>query len=67
MTKSDIDLTARILSMGKLHHAMTGAIAIAVAAAIPGTIVENGEWTVVKAVMSRSAKRLMEGWVRVPI
>jgi probable AcnD-accessory protein PrpF len=95
--KGDIDFTARILSMGKLHHAMTGtgAIAIAVAAAIPGTIIErtvgkrsdeicfghpsgslsvgantvleNGEWTVVKAVMSRSARRLMEGWVRVPI
>lgn len=25
----------------------------------------NGEWTVVKAVMSRSARVLMEGWVRV--
>jgi 2-methylaconitate cis-trans-isomerase PrpF len=73
----------------------TGAIAIAVAAAIPGTIIEctlgkrsdeicfghpsgslsvgasavleNGEWTIVKAVMSRSARRLMEGWVRVPV
>jgi 2-methylaconitate isomerase len=27
---------------------------------------ENGEWTVVKAIMSRSARVLMEGWVRVP-
>jgi hypothetical protein len=38
---SDIDLCARIFSMGKLHHAMTGtgAVAIAVAAAIPGTVV----------------------------
>jgi probable AcnD-accessory protein PrpF len=94
----DIDVTARIFSMGKLHHAMTGtgAVAIAVAAAIPGTIVQrslragcdparirfghpsgtlavgaqafrqNGEWTVTRAVMSRSARRLMEGWVRVP-
>jgi 2-methylaconitate isomerase len=37
----DVDLVARILSMGKLHHAMTGtgAVAIAVAAAVPGTIV----------------------------
>jgi 2-methylaconitate cis-trans-isomerase PrpF len=93
-----IDLTARILSMGKLHHAMTGtgAVAIAVAAAIPGTIVQrcvrpgsdpaqtrfghpsgtltvgaeavqrDGQWAVTKAVMSRSARRLMEGWVRVP-
>ncbi len=26
----------------------------------------NGEWTVVKAVMSRSARVLMEGWVRIP-
>jgi len=95
---NDIGVTARILSMGVLHHAMTGtgAVAIAVAAAIPGTIVnaavrpgtpgdavrfghpsgtlavgaearqEGGEWKVTKAVMSRSARRLMEGWVRVP-
>jgi 2-methylaconitate cis-trans-isomerase PrpF len=26
----------------------------------------NGEWSVKKAVMSRSARVLMEGWVRVP-
>jgi 2-methylaconitate isomerase len=26
----------------------------------------NGEWTVTKALMSRSARVLMEGWVRVP-
>jgi 2-methylaconitate cis-trans-isomerase PrpF len=26
----------------------------------------NGEWIVTKAVMSRSARVLMEGWVRVP-
>ena len=26
----------------------------------------GGEWTVVKAIMSRSARVLMEGWVRVP-
>ena len=26
----------------------------------------NGEWTVKKAIMSRSARVLMEGWVRVP-
>lgn len=95
--RSEIDITARILSMGKLHHAMTGtgAVAIAVAAAIPGTIVQrvagrradgrirfghpsgslavgaeavhhNGEWLVTRAMMSRSARRLMEGWVRVP-
>lgn len=37
----EIDLLARILSMGKLHHAMTGtgAVAIAAAAAIPGSLV----------------------------
>jgi 2-methylaconitate cis-trans-isomerase PrpF len=84
--------------MGVLHHAMTGtgAVAIAVAAAIPGTVVqrtlrpgsdpsrtvfghpsgtlavgaeakqEGSQWRVTKAVMSRSARRLMEGWVRVP-
>jgi 2-methylaconitate cis-trans-isomerase PrpF len=26
----------------------------------------NGQWTVARAVMSRSARVLMEGWVRVP-
>lgn len=40
---TDIDLNARILSMGKLHHAMTGtgAVAIAAAAAVPGTVVSR--------------------------
>ncbi len=92
-----IDLLARIFSMGVLHHAMTGtgAVAIAAAAAIPGTVVsrlapagadgrvrfghpsgtlsvgaeaveEGGQWAVRKVMMSRSARRLMEGWVRVP-
>ena len=38
---ASIDLLARIFSMGVLHHAMTGtgAVAIAAAAAIPGTLV----------------------------
>ena len=27
---------------------------------------ENGQWVVKKAVMSRSARVLMEGWVRIP-
>jgi 2-methylaconitate cis-trans-isomerase PrpF len=27
---------------------------------------QNGEWIVTKAIMSRSARRLMEGWVRIP-
>ncbi len=42
---SSIDLLARIFSMGVLHHAHdrhgTGAVAIAAAAAIPGTIVSR--------------------------
>ena len=93
----EIDLRVRALSMGKLHHAMMGtaAVAIAAAAAVPGTVVsdaagggerkavrfghpsgtlrvgaeavqKNGQWTVTRAVMSRSARILMEGWVRVP-
>src|SRR5262249_40570071 len=96
-----IDLLARIFSMGVLHHAMTGtgAVAIAAAAAIPGTGVSRiahggqdrgkdgrvrfghpsgtlavgaeaceqaGQWTIRKVMLSRSARRLMEGWVRVP-
>lgn len=38
-----IDIAARIMSMGQLHHAMTGtgAVAIAAAAAVPGTIVSR--------------------------
>jgi probable AcnD-accessory protein PrpF len=94
---ADIDLNVRALSMGKLHHAMmgTGAVAIATAAAIPGTLVNlaagggernsvvfghpsgtlkvgaeaverDGEWKVTKVVMSRSARVLMEGAVRIP-
>ena len=93
----DIDVLVRALSMGKLHHAMMGtaAVAIATAAAIPGTLVNlaagggdrtsvtfghpsgtlqvgaeakevSGQWTATKAIMSRSARILMEGWVRVP-
>jgi probable AcnD-accessory protein PrpF len=94
---AEVDVLVRAMSMGKLHHAMMGtaAVAIGVAAAIPGTLVnlaagggerssvrfghpsgtlrvgaqatlENGEWVVTKAIMSRSARVLMEGWVRVP-
>jgi 2-methylaconitate cis-trans-isomerase PrpF len=97
VTPGSIDLLARIFSMGVLHHAMTGtgAVALAAAAAIPGTLVhrvapagadgrvrfghpsgtlsvgaeareEAGQWVVGKVMMSRSARRLMEGWVRVP-
>jgi 2-methylaconitate isomerase len=38
-----IDMNARIFSMGKLHHAMTGtgAVAIAAAAVIPNTVVNT--------------------------
>jgi len=40
VASQDIDVLARIISMGKLHHAMTGtgAVGIAAACAIPGTI-----------------------------
>lgn len=93
----DIDVLVRALSMGKLHHAMMGtaAVAIATAAAIPGTLVNdaaggidrenvvfghpsgtlavgaqaqqvNGKWQATKAVMSRSARILMEGKVHIP-
>jgi 2-methylaconitate cis-trans-isomerase PrpF len=27
----------------------------------------GGEWTIRKVSMSRSARRIMEGWVRVPV
>ena len=93
----DIDLNVRAMSMGKLHHAMMGtaSVAIATAAAVPGTLVNlaagggtreavrfghpsgtlrvgaavaqvEGQWAVTRAVMSRSARVLMEGAVRVP-
>ncbi|WP_264405550.1 2-methylaconitate cis-trans isomerase PrpF [Vibrio owensii] len=94
---SEVDILVRALSMGKLHHAMMGtaAVAIASAACVPGTLVnlaaggggkesvtfghpsgtlkvgakakqtEQG-WVVEKAIMSRSARILMEGFVRVP-
>ena len=43
VSAQDIHLNARIFSMGKLHHAMTGtgAVGLAAAAAIPGTIVSE--------------------------
>lgn len=98
-----VDLLVRALSMGKLHHAMMGtaAVAIAAAACVPGTLVNQAAgggqrsqvtfghpsgtltvgatiegmiiegqtqpvWQITKAVMSRSARILMQGWVRVP-
>ena len=41
ITTDDVDVLVRALSMGKLHHAMMGtaAVAIATAAAVPGTLV----------------------------
>jgi hypothetical protein len=43
ISADEIDLNVRALSMGKLHHAMMGtaAVAIASAAAIPGTLVSR--------------------------
>ena len=40
-SEGDVDLLVRAMSMGKLHHAMMGtaSVAIATAAAIPGTLV----------------------------
>lgn len=99
VTAAEIDLLARVISMGKLHHAyaITSAIATAVAATLPGTLAyeaagfegegvhhvrlghpsgtmsvgaevgfENGEWVARKAIVSRTARRLMEGFVCVP-
>ncbi|MCG8394344.1 MAG: 2-methylaconitate cis-trans isomerase PrpF, partial [Pseudomonadales bacterium] len=95
--EGEVDLLVRALSMGKLHHAMMGtaAVAIACASAVPGTLVNlaagggerdsvtfghpsgtlrvgagakqvDGQWTATKASMSRSARVLMEGNVRIP-
>lgn len=97
ISANDIDVCVRALSMGKLHHAMMGtaSVAIATAAAVPGTLVNlaagggerdavtfghpsgtlrvgaaaeevNGNWTAKKAVMSRSARVIMEGNLRIP-
>ncbi len=95
--KGATDVVARIVSMGRLHHAFTGtgSIALAVAAALPGTVVSEvartlpgvptrighasgvlavgavlerrgDAWHVDRAVMSRSARRLMDGTVYAP-
>ena len=98
LSADDIDVTARILSMGRLHHAFTGtgSIAAAVAAALAGSVVaqvvrqtpagepirighpagrlevgatvvrQGDEWIAEKAIMRRTARRLMEGSVLVP-
>lgn len=54
--EQDIDINVRALSMGKLHHAMMGtaAVAIASAAAIPGTIVHN-------AIVEQKTKKITFG------
>jgi 2-methylaconitate cis-trans-isomerase PrpF len=93
----EIDVLARFMSMGKLHHAGTdsGSIALGIAAALPGTLANQmartlpgiptrighvsgaltvgaevsqvgDRWVVEKALISRSARRLMSGWVYVP-
>jgi len=94
--QSSINLNVRALSMGKLHHAMMGtaAVAIASAAAVEGTLVAQvcnskgsslsfghpsgtlkvgGEafstktgWLMHAVSMSRSARVLMQGAIRVP-
>ena len=95
--RSGVDVVARIVSMGRLHHAFTGtgSIALAVAAALPGTVVSEvartlpgvptrighvsgvlavgavverrgDDWHVDRAMMSRSARRLMDGVVFAP-
>lgn len=97
ISADQVDLVVRAMSMGQLHHAMMGtaAVAISIASAVPGTLVNlaagggerqsvcfghpsgtlkvggeaqliDGQWCAVKAVMSRSARVLMEGKVRVP-
>ncbi len=90
----EYDVLARVMSMGRVLAAFTdsGAIALGVAAALPGTIANEiartlpgiatrightggciavgaevsqigANWTVDKAIVSRSARRLMSGWV----
>lgn len=93
-----VDLVARVVSMGQFHRAfaLTGAMCLAVAAHVPGTLVaeatgalapgadvrighpsgvlpiaatvraEGGAPQAVSVCVYRTARRLMEGWVRVP-
>ncbi len=94
---NSIDVLARIMSMGKLHHAYTGtgSVALGVAAAVPGSVVNRiaralpgvpirighvsgtlsvgaelsqvgKRWVLDKALMSRSARRMMSGHVHLP-
>jgi 2-methylaconitate cis-trans-isomerase PrpF len=99
ITAQDIDLVGRIMSMGTLHrsYAVSGGIATAGAAMIPGTVafdllkknsrgkdllrighpggiidigavidIEGDRCTYKEAVIGRTARRLMEGYVLVP-
>ena len=93
-----VDLLARAFSAGRIVRGCPerGAIALAVAAAVPGTVVHevartlpgvptrighvsgtlavgadvscgaDGRWQADKAVLSRSARRLMSGWIHLP-
>lgn len=99
LAAQDIDITARIMSMGTLHrsYAVSGGIATAGAAMIPGTVayellsadarqrellrighpggvidvgavidIEKDSCVYREAVIGRTARRLMEGFVLVP-
>jgi 2-methylaconitate cis-trans-isomerase PrpF len=99
ITAQDVDLVGRIMSMGTLHrsYAVSGGIATAGAAMIPGTVafdllqgdargkdvlrighpggiidigavieVEGDQRAYKEAVIGRTARRLMEGYVLVP-
>jgi 2-methylaconitate isomerase len=98
LQQSDVDVVARMLSMGRVHHALpgTGGIALAVAVLVHGTIPSlaatppagdavrighssgaisvaaevscaAGDWMVSRATVWRSARRLMDGAVLVPV
>ena len=99
VSSTDIDITARIMSMGTLHrsYAVSGGISTAGAAVIPGTVVytllnersrrhellrighpggiidvgaviemDGDQCHYREAVLGRTARRLMEGYVLVP-